>query len=788
MQLPLVIKKHPRITAAIITLLVLVTLTYLALPKKLFTSPTCTVITDTNGELLAATIANDGQYRFPETDSLPTKFKECIVMFEDKHFYYHIGVNPLSIVRAAIQNIKAKRIVSGGSTITMQTIRLWRKDKSRTVKEKLIEIFYALRLECSYSKNEILNLYASHAPFGGNVVGLSAASWRYFQRQPEHLSWAESAALAVLPNAPALVFPGKNQEIFRAKRDRLLGKLLAAQRIDSLTYNLALQEPLPGEPMPLPQTATHLLTRAIADGFEGKMVRTTIDRSLQERATEIVNRHGRELAGNSINNAAVLVCEVATGRVIAYVGNTKPLGTDNGNQVDIIRAPRSTGSILKPLLYASMLNEGMLLPHTLVADIPTQIGGYTPKNYAPTYDGAVPASNALSRSLNVPSVRMLQQYGVERFHTKLKHLGLTTLSQPANHYGLSLILGGAEATLWDLTGIYASLARWVNRFNELESRYAPSDLRPPHYLQQQKITSSSPTVEHVALDAASIYFTFDAMKEVSRPDELSGWKYFISSRSIAWKTGTSYGHRDAWAVGVNPTHVVAVWAGNASGEGRPDLTGVSAAAPILFDVFGLLPPSPWFQMPIDDMQQVPVCRLSGHRASEFCDPIDTVFIPTAGLNTSACPYHTLIHLNREGTHRVTDQCVSPSQMQHVSWFVLPPAMEWFYKSKNPHYRPLPPYLDGCKPTEGRNPIAILYPRTNNAVINVPVDLDGKLGYVVLEAAHSRPDATLYWHLNDTYLGSTTRFHKLSTQPPKGKHTLTVVDDEGETVTLRFKVE
>lgn len=768
-------------------LLLVIALFWFSIPSPLFADSTCTVISDSKGELLDATIAADGQYRFPEADSIPRKFAKCIVAFEDKHFYKHPGVNPFAIVRAIYQNLKKGEIVSGGSTISMQVIRLSRKGRHRSISEKVIEMILALRLELTYSKSEILTLYASHAPYGGNVVGIDAASWRYFGRNSNELSWAETASLAILPNAPSIIFPGKNQQAFLKKRNRLLAKLLRAKEIDSLTYDLSIQEPLPGEPKPLPQIAPHLLTRAIIDGFSGKMVKTTVDATLQSRVSDIVDFYKPRLEANSIHNIAVLVVDVKTGNSIAYVGNTNSEANDNGRSVDIIKSPRSTGSILKPLLYAAMLNDGLILPNALIPDIPTQIGGYTPKNYYPTYDGAVPASRALARSLNVPAVRMLQVYGVAKFHYVLNKLGLTTITRSPNSYGLSLILGGAEANLWDLAGVYASLSRSLNNFRSFQSRYNKLDMHPAIYLSD---TTRKELVleDHSVLNAASIFLTFEAMREVARPDELSGWKYFASSRSVAWKTGTSYGHRDAWAIGLNPNQVVAVWVGNASGEGRPDLTGVSAAAPIMFDVFGLLPQSGWFERPIDDMAYIPVCRQSGQRATDICEPIDSAWVPLTGLETAPCPYHRIVHLDSKGAFRVNDLCYDRDKMVHQSWFVLPPAMEWFYKSKKPDYRMLPPYMQGCKPESPLKSMAMLYPRSNNAKISIPRNLDGSLSDIVFEAVHRVNDATIYWHLDDKYVGTTKTFHKLALQPAPGDHLLTLVDAEGETLVTKFTVE
>nr|MBA3901948.1 penicillin-binding protein 1C [Bacteroidota bacterium] len=490
---------------------------WFSLPKPLFDSKYSTVIEDRQGDLLGAIVASDGQWRFPKADSVPEKFKKAIVHFEDKHFGIHPGFNPVSIVRALVLNLKEFKTISGGSTLTMQVIRLSKNNPPRTVWEKIKEIILATRLELSYSKNEILVLYASHAPFGGNVVGLDAASWRYFGRNPHQLSWAETAMLAVLPNAPGLIFPGKNHEKLLIKRNRLLEKLYQSGEIDEETLLLSKEEPLPEKPFPLPQNAKHLLTRSINDGKKEQRILSTIDASLQSITNDIIQRHYKLLQANGINNAAALVLDVETGAVLSYVGNIPfpEKKSDEGHDVDIITAPRSTGSILKPFLYAFMLKEGEILPNMLVADIPTNIGGYYPKNYHLTFDGAVPAKRAIARSLNVPAVRMLQQYGIEKFNHNMKALGMTTLTKPAEHYGLSVILGGAEGTLWDMAGIYASMARTLNHFAVYNGKYDVSDFRKPNYVLSEK-QKEGILEQNSVLDASSIFLSFEAMVEVSR--------------------------------------------------------------------------------------------------------------------------------------------------------------------------------------------------------------------------------------------------------------------------------
>lgn len=769
----------------VITIITLLLWFYFCLPSPLFKNQTSTVLEDNNGKLLSARIADDGQWRFPINKHIPEKFIASIIQFEDRGFYKHLGFNPLAFARAIVQNIKAKKTVSGGSTLSMQVIRLSRKGKSRTFFEKFIEIILATRLELSYSKSEILSLYASNAPFGGNVVGMDAASWRYFGRDASTLSWAEAATLAILPNAPSLIYPGKNQERLRKKRDRLLNQLFISKIIDKETCELGKQEPLPGKPHAIPQIAPHLLQRAAKEGRSGQRVVSTIDGHLQERVNEIIENHHKILKANEIHNACAIVLDVNTGNVLAYVGNTDNTGKpEYESDVDVINAPRSTGSILKPFLFASMLNDGELLSTTLIPDIPTQIAGYAPQNYNQTFDGAVPAKRALARSLNIPAVRMLQNYGIEKFNFNLKKIGMTTLGFTPDHYGLSIILGGAEGKLWDIAGMYASMARTLNHFTEYNGKYNKDDFHPPIYIPQNKNQESN--LEDASfLDAASIYLTFEAMVEVSRPDEDAGWRQYTSATKVAWKTGTSFGYRDGWAVGVTPNYVVGVWVGNADGEGRPGLVGIQTAAPVLFDIFSLLKPGKWFSQPFDEMEKVAICRQSGCRATDICEPVDTSWIQKSGLRSEPCKYHRLIHLDATGKYRVNSNCEDVNNMQHLSWFVLPPSMEWYYKSKNSTYKELPPFRSDCE-TNGFSAMEIIYPKQFSKIY-VPVELNGTMGKTVFQVAHRQANTIIYWHLDGIYIGSTQNIHQMGLAPDEGIHTLTLVDQEGESIIQRFEI-
>ena len=680
------------------------------LPRNLFPdTPYSTVVESAEGELLGARIASDGQWRFPPADTVPRRFATALIQFEDRHFRWHPGVDPGALVRAAVDNVRAGHTVSGGSTITMQVIRLSR-GKERTLWQKFIEAVLATRLELRYRKRSILALYAAHAPFGGNVVGLEAAAWRYFGHPAAELTWAEAATLAVLPNAPANIHPGRQREQLLEKRNRLLKRLLEHGDLSAETYEAALEEPLPDKPLPLPSLASHFVERCPA----GERTRSSIRYSLQKAVEATVDRRSDDLALEGIADMAAVVIDNASGAVVAYVGNSSPYRERPGRQVDIAAAPRSTGSILKPFLYEAALEEGVILPRTLLPDVPLNLNGFTPENFDRQYYGAVPAAEALARSLNIPAVFLLREYGVPKFHARLREAGLSTLTQSPDHYGLSLILGGAEGRLDEVTSAYSALAN----------------------------NPSFPA-----------WYTFEALKEVNRPDQLD-WRLIHSVRKAAWKTGTSYGFRDAWAVGMTPAYTIGVWAGNAQGQGVPGLTGARAAGPVMFDILNLLPRDDrWFEEPHEGGQSAQVCKDSGMLATPDC-PAEEMLLPPAGLDSEPCPYHA------------------------SGEFVLPPAMEWFYKPYHPEYT-------GAKRKTG-SPVQFIYPQ-NGALLRMPRQLDGSIQGVVFRAAHHDSAETLWWHLDGSYIGETTLRHEMRLTPPAGKHTLTVVDGEGNSAFVSFEI-
>ncbi len=773
------------------------------LPEPLFAAPLSYVIEARDGTLLGARIASDGQWRFPPVAEVPRKFRRAIVIYEDKRFERHPGVDPLAIARAARLNLRAGRVISGGSTLTMQVARLARADRHRGWRQKLLESLLALRIELSSDKDGILALYAAHAPFGGNVVGLEAAAWRYFGRAPEQLSWAETATLAVLPNNPALVHLKRNRQRLQAKRDSLLRRLHAAGDLDALALELALGEPLAAEPHELPDLAPHLLETLRAEQPHRHRLRTTLDARLQTAANAQVNEHSAALARQQVHNAAAIIIDNVTFEVLAYVGNGNRVEVDygapadgqqrpgsyfnpisRGHAVDIVRRPRSTGSILKPLLYAAMLEEGAISPRMLLTDVPTHYEGFSPENFDRQYRGAVPANEALAHSLNVPAVRMLQKFGVARFHDLLRDAGMSTLTRPADDYGLTLILGGAEGNLWEISALYASLAA-IARTNSAES--APT-WRRPRVLTDAAVGPEAGDSRSVSspIGPGAAWLTLTTLLEVPRPGEEGHWRNFASSRNIAWKTGTSRGMRDGWSVGNSSRYTVGVWVGNASGEGRPGLTGSAMAAPLMFGLFNGLADSAWFELPAHALRRIDVCANDGYLATEGCE-VTQVWVPTDSHFSELSPHNPRVFLDA-ASRRVDGDCESPAGMRAAHWFVLPAAEEFYYRRTHAQYRPLPPFRGGCGRggAHARAALALLYPLADSAVL-IPRELDGSRGRTVFEAIHRRSDAAIYWHLDDRYLGRTHTFHQQSLDIDPGEHILTLVDDQGQRIARRFQV-
>lgn len=726
-----------------------------------FSAPYSFTVYSSDGKLLGASVAEDGQWRFPEIAAIPQKYKTALFTYEDKNFYFHLGVDPIAILRAAFDNFFAKKIVSGASTITMQTSRLAEKKTNRSFRKKIKEAVCAFFLELKYSKEEILALYAANAPYGGNVVGIETAAWRYFGQSSEYLTWAETAVLTVLPNQPSLVRPGKQAERLKIKRDKLLRDLFLQKKIDAETYRLSLEEDVPEKPAPLPQTASHyfeFLKKKTEATFNAEILEKKIDKTkkhissinytLQRNLFEIAEQRCEKFSLSGVHNIAILVLDNETGNILAYIGNTGLHSNYGKNEhVDMVQAKRSSGSLLKPFLFAGLLDSGALLPEQLMIDIPTKIAGYSPQNSTHIYMGAVPANKALSYSLNVPFVRALREFTVPAFLDLLKRAGFTTFTRSAAEYGLPLILGGGEITLFEITENYRKLMQ--------KSMHKPCGKFP--------------------FSEAACRLTLDALAEGNRPEEESIWQLYAQGQKIAWKTGTSYGNKDAWTIGVTPKYTVGVWCGNATGEGRPEITSTNLAAPILFEIFNLLPKSDWPVLHTLDFEFIKVCGHSGYAASKFCDNKKRILKPAHAHCQGVCPYCRAVSLTPDGKFQASASDIKDFPKVE-NRFVLPAAPEYFYMQTHHSYVPLPPYLPGSV-TNTADEFEILFPE-NGTRIYIPIELDGSPGALVSQAAHKDPSITIYWDLDGEYLGCTQTYHQMKIIAKSGTHILTLTDSRG----------
>lgn len=738
---------------------------FLCIPIPKFDDPYSTVLLAKDGELLGAHIADDGQWRFPASNSYSEKYIACVLEYEDQQFFRHIGFNPVAFFQALIENHRAGRVVRGGSTISMQVVRLARKNRPRTYGEKILEVIFALRLELHYSKKSILDLYAAHAPFGGNVVGIDAAAWRYFHTTPDQLTWSEAATLAVLPNAPAMIHPGKARERLLDKRDALLLRMtqsevhiphrLKVPKLSKDDYELALMERLPAKPFEMPMLAYHYMMDQ-GKKHNGEKIHSELDYTLQRTVTEIMDRHHQNNTMNQVENAAVYVVDYLEGKTVVYAGNNA--NAKDAAMVDMVKAQRSTGSVLKPFLFAAMLDEGTLLPTLMLPDIPMNLSGFTPKNYSGQYWGAVPANMALQHSLNAPFVYLLKKYGYQKFHSLLRRLGLSGIVFDADHYGLSIIVGGAEASLYDLVNVYARMGRKLAvAVNESYESTEPDESLP--------------------FSADAIAITFDVMKGLTRPTNQVGWGGFSSSKQVAWKTGTSFGFKDAWAIGLTDRYVIGVWVGNADGEGRPGLTGVGSAAPLMFDVASVLKDSYTYPPATPSSIEVEVCAESGYPPSDLCKNIKKVSMPNAEVNTGVCPYHKKVFLDATYQYQVLPDCYPVDQKRFESYFVLPPVQEMFYKRHSALYRPLPAMFPDCATAHPDDIMAFVYPKAD-AHVTIPIGIRGDRQQVIFEIAHRNPKKQIFWTLNDAFLGTTRLNHQMPIDVEKGSYELRCVDEDG----------
>ncbi|MEJ2543071.1 MAG: penicillin-binding protein 1C [Calditrichaceae bacterium] len=742
------------------------------LPHPLFINDYSTVILDRNDQILRVFLNDAEQWHFPPDaeQQIPHKLKLAVLEYEDQHFYNHPGINPVAIIRALYQNITTGEVVSGASTLTMQVARLM-NPKERTYFNKFLEILQALKIEVKFSKNEILKLYLDHAPYGGNIVGYQAAALRYYNIIPGKLTWGQAAMLAVLPNAPGLISPVSNPQKLIQKRNNLLKRLKNKAIIDKETFDLACLEEIPDHSISLGFSAPHLARHLKMNSADAAVFNTTIDKKLQDEIEQIVSIHGNYLESQGILNASALVVETQTGKVAAYIGSDDFFDTEAKGQVDGVLAPRSSGSILKPFLYALSMDEGYILPQTLIKDVPSYYGAFSPSNADLSYRGVVPASQALIHSLNVPAVRLLYQYGYEPFYYFLKEAGLTTLFRHYEDYGLSLILGGAETTVWEMAAMYRGLANY-GKFQQI------------HLLKDEQTNHS---FKKDLISPGACYLTLNILNELHRPGSEAYWQQYQNQWPLAWKTGTSYGQRDGWAIGVNPQWTIAVWVGNFEGQGNANISGSGCAGPILFEIFNYLPKDPalsWFIKPQDDLGKVSICMETGFLAGENCPHKLGVDAPADMKSLSICPYHRRIFVNHSEDKQVCSLCWQDINHHSIIKLIYPPDVSQYLRKNGQIAESLPPHLSTCPALAQGNPLQIIYPQEQTALW-IPRDFDGTLQKVNLKAAHQQKNCQVYWYLDDKYKGRSIEVHELALALDKGWHELEVIDEAGNRNHVKF---
>lgn len=728
-----------------------------------------TLVLDSNGNILNAYLSEDDKWRlYLEKEEITNELEKAILFKEDQYFYRHLGINPISIVRAFFQNVLSGERKSGASTITMQLARLL-DPKERTYGNKLIEMFNALQLEFHFDKAEILRMYLNLLPYGGNIEGVKSASHIYFGKDPMLLSLAEIAGLVVIPNRPSSLAISKDHQPINEAKEKWLRRFAEVGLFPNDLIELALSEELKPKRRRLPNLAPHL-SRRLKSSHEAYILKTYIRNNQQRKIEEIAKSHINRLRYLNVTNTSIIVVENASGRVINYVGSADFFNSTNAGQVDGIMAVRSPGSTLKPLLYGLYYDRGTMTPKTRTADVPMNFGGYEPQNYDNAFHGWVSSEEALKQSLNVPAVNLLNEYGIPEFLTSLITAEFHVVEKTKENLGLSLILGGCGATLEELTGLYASFAR-------------NGDFIPLALMANQDNSSTSRSV----LSAQSAYIITEILTEVTRPDLPDSWKDNPNRPKIAWKTGTSFGRRDAWSIGYTKEYTVGVWAGNFSGEGAPDLSGVGVAAPILFDVFNTISDVStydWYLRPTG-VDRRWVCDETGLVPNSFCEnlvvdqAIQGVTIPRQ------CEHLKAILISEDSTESYCSTCVTDIDVTIEALYPnYSAAMLDYFQLENISYKKVPDHYQFCErvyPNQGLN---IISPVDN---LHYFVDANDE-NQMALKVQAPSNATKFYWYINDVFYQSAARDETVYFTPEEGAVKISCSDDRGRNKDISITVK
>lgn len=748
----------------VVTFLLFILLNFLfPLPDKVEYS---TVITDNKGQVINAFLTRDEKWRMrTELDEISPLLRKTIIAKEDKYFYSHIGVNPVALTRALFKNLSRGKTTSGASTITMQVARAL-EHRKRTLGSKLIEMFRAFQLEWKYEKDEILQLYLNLVPYGSNIEGVKSASQLYFKKNPDHLSLAEITALSIIPNRPSSLVIGRNNELILAERNRWLRKFARDKVFTAKEIEDALSEPLTATRSEVPHYIPHLAYKLKRMG--GGFIETNIDLNTQLKTEKLVEDYTRAQRLRNIRNAAVIIIDNKTNRVISYIGSSNFRDTTDGGQVNGAAAVRQPGSTLKPLLYGLCFDEGFMTPKTVLTDVAVNYEGYAPENYDDKFNGFVSVEYALEHSLNIPAVKSLRQLGKERLIEKLVACRFRQVQKDRGKLGLSMILGGCGTTLEELTGLFSVFAHNGNY-------YAPS------YIQSD---SSQMAVSILSQEAN--YMVNEILSKVNRPDFPLNWGATERMPKIAWKTGTSYGRRDAWSIGYNKNFTVGVWVGNFSGVGTPELSGAEIATPLLFRIFNTIDYDSdveWFRPPTG-IEMRKVCTETGLPPADHCtNQVTDYFIPLVST-TKTCDNRREILLSADGRETYCKSCM-PANGYLKKWYtVIDPGMQAWMDDNRLAYEKIPPHNAGCEQIFKGNAPVITSPVNGTEYLVSRKDPEP----LQLVCRTANDVSKVYWYINDQFYKSCNSKDIQFFVPAEGAVKISCTDDKGRNRDIRIQVK
>ena len=738
--------------------------------------PYSTLVTARDGFVLHAFLSRDDKWRlYAELSDITPSVRNAILFKEDKYFYYHPGFNPVAMLRAGIRNLLIGKRTSGASTITMQTVRLL-EPRERTYVSKFIELFRAVQLELHYSKDEILQLYLNLIPYGSNIEGLKSASLLYFGKLPALLSLAELTTLTIIPNRPSSLRLGRNNRLVVQERNRWLNRFHTAQLFEETTITDALNEPLNAYRHEAPQLAPHLARRLQKAYPDIPIVHSALQPDVQKTAEQLVQNYANRIRALSIQNAAVLIVDNITKEVVAYVGSADFTNTLDGGQVDGVRAIRSPGSTLKPLLYGLAFDAGLITPKTKLADVPTNFSGYEPDNYDRRFNGLVTTEFALANSLNVPAVALLKEIGTPALVSTLRKAGFTTIKKQAGDLGLSMILGGCGVTLEEMTRLYTSLA------NE-------GTLQPLRFVASATEQSSTGLTKVLSPEAA--YLVTHTLTQITRPDLPNNFDNSYHLPRIAWKTGTSYGRRDAWSIGYNKRYTIGVWVGNFSGAGVAELSGANTATPLLFQLFNALDynsSNGWFKPPKaskeSQLDMRLICPETGDIPGEFCSNLVSDYYIVGVSRNRRCQHRKAVYTNAAGTLSYCAHCRPDSGAVRRSYSNLSPDVLTFYQAQHIPVELAPPHNPACERVFGDNgPLITSLNDGSEYYISSKQTTELQLS---CQAAN---DVQLvYWYVNDKLYLKAKSNQAVFFKPHPGVLKISCADDKGRHSDLHITVK